>query len=125
MLPTPNFVPLNMRNLGSRKNCEPQTKYFFFSFLQCAAVLSQLAIWMKKSFFFKLPTEQASFPANQGGLSDTTYVLAISPNLSKGLSPVKCSLLIPARAASFISSALFFSSFSFFLLQVFFFFGKL
>ena len=79
----------------------------------------------EKVFFSKLPTEQASFPTNPRSLPHITYVLAISPHLTKSLSPVKCSLLIPARAASLISSAFFFSSFSFFLLQVFFFFCKL
>ena len=40
-----------MRNLGPRKNCEPQTKHLFFSFLQFALGLSQLAIWMEKLYF--------------------------------------------------------------------------
>ena len=119
MLTTPNFVPPNMRNLGPRKTCEPQTKYYLFCFSQFAPGLSQLAIWMKTVFFSKLPTEQASFPANQGSLPHITYVLAISPHLTKSLSPVRCSHVIPARAASLISSAFFFSSFSFFFFRSF------
>ena len=61
MLTTPNFVPPTVRNLEPRKNCEPQTRYFFFSFSQFAPGLSQLSIWIKKYFFSILPTEQASF----------------------------------------------------------------
>ena len=75
----------------------------------------------EKVFFSKLPTEQASFPTNPRSLPHITYVLAISPHLTKCLSPVKCSLLIPARGSLshffsfFLLFFLFFSSSGLFL----------
>mgnify|MGYP007058836242 CR=1 FL=1 len=61
MLTSPNFVPPTVRNLEPRKNCEPQTRYFFFSFSQFAPGFSQLAIWMKKYFFSNCPQSKLLF----------------------------------------------------------------